>query len=150
MSDEIEKRIAALSPEAYALFREIEERGEESDFEVPADELIPDLRERMERLFREQPEIKPEFLGLFEAIVRRSRAESNRLEAEALKYEGFEEIIRRAQELERRAGRLVNERMTLGEAISKLDAAGELDPLERKYLDSVKHELVYVPPDEEE
>ena len=59
-------------------------------------------------------------------------------------------LIERAQELDRRAGRPVNEAMTLKEAVPKLEAVGELGLLEREYLKSVKDELVWVPVDEEE
>jgi hypothetical protein len=59
-------------------------------------------------------------------------------------------LIARAKELDRRAGRPVNEAMTLEEAVPKLEAAGELGLLEREYLKSVRGELVWVPVDEDE
>jgi hypothetical protein len=61
------------------------------------------------------------------------------------KYEDLQEIIARAQELDRRAGRPDDEEMMVGVAVAKLEAAGELDLLEHKYLDGIKHEVIYVP-----
>jgi hypothetical protein len=55
-----------------------------------------------------------------------------------------------AQELNRRAGRHVNENMTLEEVVPKLEEAGELGTLDREYLNSVKDELVWVPVPAEE
>jgi hypothetical protein len=40
MDKEIRERIERLSPEARALFWEVEQQGEEAEFEVPADELV--------------------------------------------------------------------------------------------------------------
>jgi len=147
VDEEIVGRIERLSPEARALFWEVQRRGEETEFRVPPDESVTNLHQRMANL---PPQDLAEFIGLFRAIARRAREEGLRLEAEGVRHEGFMEIIERAQELDRRAGRPVNETMTLGEAIPKLEAAGELDLLEREYLKSAKDELIWVPVDEEE
>jgi hypothetical protein len=40
--------------------------------------------------------------------------------------------------------------MTTGEAIGRLEEAGELSLLEREYFEAWKHELVWVPVDEDE
>jgi hypothetical protein len=147
MDDEIADRIEGLSPEARALFWEVQRRVEETEFKVPPDELVANLHQRMAGL---PPQDQPEFVNLFRAIVRQAHEEGLQLEAEAVKAEGFKKLIERAQELDRRAGRPVNEAMTLKEAIPKLEAVGELGLLEREYLESVKDELVWVPVDEEE
>jgi hypothetical protein len=47
MDKEIRERIERLSPEARALFWEVEQQGEEAEFEVPADELVDKLHQRM-------------------------------------------------------------------------------------------------------
>jgi hypothetical protein len=147
MDNEIAGRIESLSSEAPALFWEIERRGEETKFKVPPDELVANLHQRMAGL---PPQDQPEFVDLFRAITRKAHEEGLRLEAEGLKHEGFMKLIARAQELDRRAGRPVNEDMNLKEAIPKLEAAGELSLLEREYYEAVKHELVWVPVDEDE
>lgn len=147
MDEEIRGRIERLSPEARALFWEIELRGEESDFGVPPDELVINLNQRMLGL---SPTDQAEFVELFRAIERKAHQEGLRLEAEGIKHEGFVKLIERAQELDRRAGRPVNKDMTLGEAIPKLEAAGELSALEREYVEAVKDELVWVPVKEDE
>ena len=139
MDDEIAGRIERLSPEARALFWEVERRGEEAEFKVPMDELVVDLHERMEDL---PPQDQQEFVDLFLAIGRQAHEEGLRRGAEGVKHGGFMEIIERARELDRRAGRPVNEAMTLKEAVPKLEAAGELDLLEREYLKSVWHDVV--------
>ena len=40
--------------------------------------------------------------------------------------------------------------MTFEKSIAKLEAAGKLDPLERKYLHAVKDEIVWIPVSEED
>ena len=147
MDDGIAGRIERLSPEARSLFWEVERRGEEAEFKVPMDELVVDLHERMEDLPLQDQQ---EFEDLFLAIGRQTYEEALRLEAEGVKHEGFIEIIERAKELDRSAGRPVNEAMTLEEAVPKLEAAGKLDLLEREYLKSVWHDVVWVPVDEDE
>jgi hypothetical protein len=147
MDDEIADRIERLSPEARALFWELQRRGEESEFRVPPDELVVNLRQRMAGL---PPQDLSELVDLYRAIKRRAREEGLKLEAEGLEAEGFMKLIARAKELDRRAGRPVNEAMTLEEAVPKLEAAGELGLLEREYLKSVRGELVWVPVDEDE
>lgn len=149
MDEEIRDRIQRLSPETRALFSEIERRGEEAGYEVPADELVIDLHQRMLGL---SPHDQAEFIELFRAIGRKAYEEGLGLEAEGIKHEGFMKLIERAQELDQRAGRPINKDMNLGEAIPKLEEAGELSALEREYLEAVKHELVWVPikPDEDE
>ena len=147
MDKEIRERMERLSPEARALFWEVEQQGEEAEFEVPADELVDKLHQRMLEL---PPEDQVEFVELFRAIGRKAHQEGLRLEVEGIKHEGFAKLISRAQELDRVAGRPVKEGMTLKEAIPKLEAAGELSTLEREYLEAAKHELVWVPVDEDE
>jgi hypothetical protein len=131
MDDEIADRIEGLSPEARALFWEVQRRGEETEFRVPAHELVTNLNRRMLDL---SPYDQVEFLELFGAIGRRELEEGFRLEAKGIKQEGCAKLIKRAQELDRYAGRPVNEAMTLEEAVPKLEAAGELGLLEREYL----------------
>jgi hypothetical protein len=147
MDDEIADRIEKLSPEARALFWEVERRGEEAEFKVPADELVANLHQRMASL---PPQDRSEFVDVFHAIARQAEEEGLRLQAEGVKHEGFAKLIERAQELDRHAGRPVNEAMTLEEAVPKLEEAGELGLLEREYLKSVWGELVWVPVDEDE
>jgi len=147
MDDEIAGRIERLSPDARALFWEIERRGEEVEFKVPPDELVLNLRQRIADL---PVQDQPELVDIFGVIARQDHEEGLRLKAEGVRHEGFMEIIGREQELDKRAGRAVNEAMTLKEAVPKLEAAGELDLLEREYLESVKDEIVWVPADEEE
>jgi hypothetical protein len=78
------------------------------------------------------PEDQAEFVGLFRVIGRVALEEGQRIEAaEALEAEGFIKLIERAQELDRQAGRPVKEDMTTGEAIGRLEEAGELGTLER-------------------
>jgi NADH:ubiquinone oxidoreductase subunit C len=122
MNDEIAGRIERLSPEARALFTEVEQREEEWEFSVPPDELVVDLRQRMAEL---PPEDQREFIDLFRVIARDAHEERNRLEGEALQAEGFVKLIERAQELDRQAGRPVREDMTLGEALARLEEAGQ-------------------------
>jgi hypothetical protein len=141
MDDEIARRILRLSPEARALFFEAQRRGEETEFMVPPDELLVDLEQRMAAL---SPEDLSEFVGLHEALVRRGREEAVRLEAEALESEGFLKLIERTKEVDRRAGRPVNEKLTTGEAVARLKEAGELDSLTEAYYEAVKHEIVWV------
>ena len=145
--DEIKARIERLSPEARALFWEIEWRGEEHGFAIPPEELLVDELARMASL---PVEDRAELVGLFRAIARWTYQEGYRLQAEEAKHERFATLIQQAQDLDRGAGRPVKENMTLGEAIPMLEAAGKLDPLERKYLDSVKDEIVWVPVSEED
>ena len=147
MDKEIRERIERLSPEARALFWEVEQQGEEAEFEVPADELVDKLHQRMLEL---PPEDQVEFVELFRAIGRKAHEEGLRLVVEGIKHKGFAKLISRAQELDRVAGRPVKEGMTLKEAIPKLEAAGELSTLEREYLEAAKQELVWVPVDEDE
>jgi hypothetical protein len=147
MDDEIADRIERLSPEARALFWELQRRGEETEFKVPPDELVVNLRQRMASL---PPQDQPEFIDIFRVIAHQAHEKALQLEAEAVQAEGFAKLIRRAQELDRRAGRPANEAMTLEEAVPKLEAAGELGVLEREYLKSVWGELVWVPVDENE
>ena len=150
MDEEIRERIERLSPEARALFWEVEQQGEEAEFEVPADELVDKLRQRSQRMLELPPEDQVEFVELLRAIGRKTHEEGLRLEVEGIKHEGFAKLISKAQELDRVAGRPVKEGMTLKEAIPKLEAAGELSTLEREYLEAAKHELVWVPVDEDE
>jgi len=145
MDNEIAGRIERLSPEARALFWEIERRGEETEFKVPVDELVVNLHQRMLDL----PD-REEFVDLYRAISRKEHEEGLRGEAEGLRHEGFMELIARAKELDRQAGRPVKEDMTTGEAIGRLEEAGELSLLEREYFEAGKHELVWVPVDEGE
>jgi len=147
MDDEIADRIERLSPEARALFWELQRRGEETEFRVPPDELVVDLHQRMAGLLLQD---QPEFIDIFRVIAHQAHEKGLQLEAEAVQAEGFAKLIRRAQELDRRAGHPVNEAMTLEEAVPKLEAAGELGVLEREYLKSVWGELVWVPVDEDE
>jgi hypothetical protein len=147
MDDEIADQIERLSPEARALFWEVQRRGEETEFRVPANELVTNLNRRMLDLL---PHDQVEFVELFRAIGRRALEEGFRLEAEGIKHGGFAKLIERAQELDRYAGRPVNEAMTLEEAVPKLEAAGELGLLEREYLKTVNDELGRGPVDEEE
>jgi hypothetical protein len=150
MDKEIRERIERLSPEARALFWEVEEQGEEAEFEVPADELVDKLHQRSQRMLELPPEDQVEFVELLRAIGRKAHEEGLRLVVEGIKHKGFAKLISRAQELDRVAGRPVKEDMTLKEAIPKLEAAGELSTLEREYLEAAKHELVWGPVDEDE
>src|SRR5215212_10948542 len=127
MDKEIRERIERLSAEARALFWEVEQQGEEAEFEVPADELVDKLHQRMLEL---PPEDQVEFVELFRAIGRKAHEEGLGLVVEGIKHKGFAKLISRAQELDRVAGRPVKEGMTLKEAILKLEA-GELSTLER-------------------
>jgi hypothetical protein len=145
MDEEIRGRLARLSPQARALFWELELQGKESNFEVPADELVIDLHQRMLDL----PD-REEFVELHRAIGSKAHEEGLRLEAEALKHEGFAKLIERAQELERQAGRPVKEDMTTGEAIGRLEEAGELGSLEWAYFDAIKDEIIWVPKEPDE
>ena len=147
MDDEIADRIERLSSEARALFWEVQRRGEESEFRVPADELVPNLHQRMAHL---PPQDLSEFVDLFRAIKRKADDEGLRLEAEGLEAEGFMKLIARAKELDRQAGRPVKEDMTTGEAIGRLEEAGELDTLERAYFDAIKDEIIWVPEEPDE
>jgi hypothetical protein len=121
MDDEIADRIESLSPEARALFWEVQRRVEETNFKIPPDELVVNLHQRMVGL---TPQDQQEFVDLFRAIVRDAHEERNRLEAEALQAERFVKRIERAQELDRQAGRPVREDMTLGEVLERLEEAG--------------------------
>ncbi len=148
MSEDIADRIERLSPEARALFWEVRQRGEEFEFYAPAIEVLDD--ELLSRIKELPVGDQREFFGLFGAIARRDYEEAARLQAEAVRAEGFIKLIERAQDLDRRAGRPIKENMSLGEAIPKLEAAGELDILEREYLNSVKNEIIWVPKDADE
>src|SRR5215204_510748 len=147
MDNEIAGRIERLSPEARALFWEIERRGEEAEFKVPADELVVDLHQRMAEL---PPQDQPAFLDLFGAIAREAHEEGFRLRAGAIQAEGFMKLIERAKELDRQAGRPIKEDMTTGEAVARLAEAGELGTLERALFDAIKDEIIWVPVDEDE
>jgi hypothetical protein len=81
MDKEIRERIERLSPEARALFWEVEQQGEEAEFEVPADELVDKLHQRMLEL---PPEDQVEFVELFRAIGRKAHEEGFRLEVEGI------------------------------------------------------------------
>jgi hypothetical protein len=102
MDDEIADRIEGLSPEARALFWEVQRRAEESEFRVPPNELVVNLRQRMAGL---PPQDLSEFVDLFRAIKHKADKEGLRLEAEELEAEGFMMLIARAKELDRQAGR---------------------------------------------
>ena len=147
MDDEIAGRIERLSPEARALFWEIERRGEETEFRVPPDELVANLHQHMTEL---PPEDQAEFVGLFRAIACEAHEEGYRREAEALQAEGYAKLIEQAQELDREARRPVKEDMTTGEAIARLEEAGELGALERAYFDAIKDEIIWVPEEPDE
>jgi hypothetical protein len=147
MDDEIAGRIERLSPEARALFWEIQRREEETEFRVPPDKLVANLHQRMAEL---PPEDQAEFVGLFRVIRREADEEGQRLETEALEAEGFVRLIERAKELDRQAGRPVKEDMTTGEAIGRLEEAGELGTLERAYFDAIKDEIIWVPEEPDE
>jgi hypothetical protein len=146
MDDEIKARIARLSPEARELFWEVMRRGEEFGFLAPPLEVLDN--ELLSRIKGLPVDERREFFGVFGFVARQGREEAIRLQAEAIRFEGFAKLIERAQELDRQAGRRVNEDMTLEEAIPKLEAAGKLDALEREYLESVKGEVVWVPREE--
>jgi hypothetical protein len=120
MDDEILDRIERLSPEARALFWEVTRRGEETEFRVPPDELVVDLHQRMAEL---APRDRVEFIDVFRAIRRRAREEGLQQKAEAAQAEGFTKLIKRAQALDRQAGRPIKEDMTLGEALARLEEA---------------------------
>jgi hypothetical protein len=120
MDDEIAGRIERLSPEARALFWEVVRGGEETEFRVPPDELVVDLHQRMAGLLLQD---RVEFVDLFRAIKRQAHTEGLQLEVEAVQAEGFIKLIKRAQELERRAGRPIKQDMTLGEALARLEEA---------------------------
>src|SRR5215213_8363496 len=81
MDKEIRERIERLSAEARALFWEVEQQGEEAEFEVPADELVDKLHQRMLEL---PPEDQVEFVELFRAIGRKAHEEGLRLEVEGI------------------------------------------------------------------
>jgi hypothetical protein len=147
VNEDIFRRLSRLSPEAQELFWEVMRQGEEADFTVPPDELVVDLHQRMTSLPRSD---QPEFVALFRDMAHEHHEEGLRLEAEALQFEGFAKLIERAQDLDRRAGRPVNEHMTLAEAIPKLEAAGELSVLEREYVEAAKDEVVWVPVEEDD
>jgi len=72
MDDEIAGRIERLSPEARALFWEIQRREEETEFRVPPDKLVANLHQRMAGL---PPQDKREFVDLFRAIKRQAHEE---------------------------------------------------------------------------
>jgi hypothetical protein len=147
MDDEIAGRIERLSPEARALFWEVQRRGEETKFRVPPDESVVNLHQRMADL---PPQDRVEFVDVFRVIARKAHEEGYRLEAEALQAEGYAKLIERAQELDREAGRPVNEDMTTGEAIARLEEAGELGALERAHFDAIKDEIIWVPEEPDE
>jgi hypothetical protein len=146
--DDIANRISQLSPEAWTLFWEVYRKGEETDFEIPPEELL--VGDELARLAELPREEQVKFFGVFGAMAREDHQEVYRLKAEGVRAEGFMQIIARAQELDRKAGRPVNENMTLEEAVPKLEEAGELDTLEREYLRSVWGEIVWVPVEDEE
>ncbi|HKH39972.1 MAG TPA: hypothetical protein VKA82_22700, partial [Rubrobacter sp.] len=102
------------------LFWEVVRRGEETEFSVPPDELVVNLHQRMVGLPLQD---RVEFVDLFRAIKRQAYEEGMQLEAEAVQAEGFIKLIKRAQELERRAGRSIKQDMTLGEALARLEEA---------------------------
>jgi hypothetical protein len=146
MDNEVEARIERLSAEARELFWEVMRRGEEFGFGAPLLEVFDD--ELLSRIKGLPIDGQREFFGVFGAMARRDQAEAERLQAEAIRFEGFAKLIERAQELDRQAGRPVNEDMTLEEAIPKLETAGKLDTLEREYVESVKDEIIWVPREE--
>jgi hypothetical protein len=120
MDDEIAGRIERLSPEARALFWEVVRRGEETEFSVPPDELVVNLHQRMTGLPLQD---RVEFVDLFGAIKCQAHEEGLQLEAEAAEAEGFIKLIKRAQALDRQAGRPIKEDMSLGEALARLEEA---------------------------
>jgi hypothetical protein len=149
MDEDVASRIERLSPEARELFWEVwevERRGAEADFKIPALELVPDLVARISSL---PVGDQAEFFAVFRAIAERSRAERVRFEAGEVEAEGYIKLIERAQELDRLAGRPAKQDMTTGEAVTRLEEAGELDALELGYLRSAMNDLIWVPePDE--
>jgi hypothetical protein len=143
MDEDIAKRISRLSPAARDLFLEVMRWGGDTEFAVSPEEVLSgDLLERLKALPLED---RRGIVSLWGDIGRWELEEGTRLQAEAIRFEGFAKLIGRAQELDRQAGRPVNEDMTLEEAIPKLEAAGKLDTLEREYLEAVKGEVVWVP-----
>jgi hypothetical protein len=120
MDDEIAGRVERLSPEARALFWEAQRRGEETEFRVPPDELVVNLHQRMAEL---APRDRVEVVDVFRAVARAADKERKRLAAELLEIETFANIIERAQELDRQAGRPIKQDMTLGEALARLEEA---------------------------
>jgi hypothetical protein len=65
MDDEIAGRIERLSPEARTLFWEVVRGGEETEFNIPPDELVVNLHQRMASLPLQD---RVEFVDLFRAI----------------------------------------------------------------------------------
>ena len=63
------------------------------------------------------------FYGGTFIIRRRAREEGLQQKAEAAQAEGFTKLIKRAQALDRQAGRPIKEDMTLGEALARLEEA---------------------------
>ena len=100
MDDEIAGRIERLSPEARALFWEVQRRGEETEFRVPPDELVVNLHQRMAGL---PPQDRVEFVDVFRAVARAAGEKRKRLADELLEIETFANIIERAQGLDRQA-----------------------------------------------
>jgi hypothetical protein len=145
--DDIARLVERLSPEAHALFWEVEEHGAEAEHKVPALELGPDLVARISAM---PVGDQREFFGMYRAISQWHREEGLRLEAGAVEAEGYAKLIERAKELDRQAGRPVKEDMTTGEAVARLEEAGELGALERAHFDATKNEIIWVPVDEDE
>jgi hypothetical protein len=69
------------------------------------------------------PRDRVEFIDVFGAIMRKAREEGLQQKAEAAQAEGFTKLIKRAQALDRQAGRPIKEDMTLGEALARLEEA---------------------------
>ncbi len=91
MSEDIAGRIERLSPEARALFWETWQRGAETEFAVPPEELL--VSDELACLAELPREDQAEFFGVVGAIVSQCQEEGYRLLAESIRFRGFAELI---------------------------------------------------------
>jgi hypothetical protein len=114
---------------------------------VPPEEVLAGgIRDRLNLLPVEGQEA---FFAVFAAIARQQLDEVTESQAGYITHEGYMKLITRAQELDRRAGRPVKEDMTTGEAVAKLEEAGELDALESGYLHAAMNDILWIPVEDE-
>jgi hypothetical protein len=147
---EVEERVGQMSPVLRGLVEEMLRRGEQLDYRAPLDEVLDRDLEAQLRLVLSEPALRREWEEFWQAYIEAADEDAAAAEADVVRAEGFIKLIERAKELDQRDGRPVNEHMTLEEAVSKLEAAGELNALEREYLISVMDELVLVENPEED
>lgn len=122
-TNELARKLAAkMTPQGKELLAKIESRRREAPPGAAPEEVMGDLRSRIEALSAHDRGLFVRVLG-FEIEALKASSEENR--EELANAELAAGVFERAHELERAEGREPDERMTLGEAVEVLERHGE-------------------------